>query len=74
MSHKFLKQFYDSMSEGLYAFDSDGKITHFNPAAQTILGYSEEELLGKIGHFIFHAHHEKKRAFTMFHLQSVFAR
>ena len=60
MSYKFLKQFYDSMNEGLYAFDSDGKITHFNPAAQTILGYSEEELLGKIGHFIFHAHHEKK--------------
>jgi PAS domain S-box-containing protein len=45
------------MREGLYAFDDNGKITHFNPSAQKILGYSEEELLGKIGHFVFHAHH-----------------
>lgn len=57
MPCSFFECFYDSMCEGLYAFDDNGKITHFNPAAQKILGYSEEELLGKIGHFIFHAHH-----------------
>ena len=57
MSYSFLKSFYDSMREGLYAFDADGKITHFNPAAQKLLGYGEAELLGKIGHFVFHAHH-----------------
>jgi PAS domain S-box-containing protein len=57
MSHSFLKNFYDSMREGLYAFDADGKITHFNPSAQKLLGYDESELVGKIGHFIFHAHH-----------------
>ena len=44
------------MREGLYAFDENGKITHFNPSAQKLLGYSEEELIGKIGHFVFHAH------------------
>ncbi|WP_263833884.1 PAS domain-containing sensor histidine kinase [Sulfurospirillum oryzae] len=60
MSFDFLKNFYDSMREGLYAFDNDGKITHFNASAQKILGYDEAELLGKIGHFIFHAHHEKQ--------------
>lgn len=57
MPYDFLKSFYNSMREGLYAFDDDGKITHFNPSAQKLLGYDEEELLGKIGHFVFHAHH-----------------
>lgn len=56
MPCSFFECFYDSMREGLYAFDDNGKITHFNPSAQKILGYSEEELLGKIGHFVFHAH------------------
>jgi len=44
------------MAEGLYAFDADAKITHINPAAIRILGFDEKDLLGKIGHFIFHAH------------------
>ncbi len=57
MSSNFLDTLYNTMREGMYAFDSDGKITHFNPSAQSILGYGEEELLGQIGHFIFHAHH-----------------
>ncbi|MFW9619167.1 MAG: PAS domain S-box protein [Sulfurospirillum sp.] len=56
MSYNFLECFYTSMREGLYAFDENGKITHFNPSAQKLLGYSEEELIGKIGHFVFHAH------------------
>lgn len=56
MPYNFLKSFYDSMREGLYTFDDNGKITHFSPSAQKLLGYSEEELLGKIGHFVFHAH------------------
>jgi len=56
MESKFLKNVYNAMAEGLYAFDADAKITHLNPAAIRILGYDEKDLLGKIGHFIFHAH------------------
>ena len=56
MESKFLKNVYNAMAEGLYAFDGDAKITHINPAAMRILGYNEKDLLGKIGHFIFHAH------------------
>ena len=44
------------MSEGLYVFDHDAKITHLNPAAIRMLGYDESDLIGKIGHFVFHAH------------------
>jgi len=57
MSYDFLKNMYDSMREGLYAFDNEGKITHINAAAQKLLGYEEEELVGQIGHFVLHAHH-----------------
>lgn len=46
------------MSDGLYAFDENAKITHVNNAAKRILGYDEADLLGKIGHFIFHEHKE----------------
>jgi two-component system CheB/CheR fusion protein len=56
MESKFLQNIYNAMAEGLYAFDSDAKITHINPAAIRILGYEEKDLIGKIGHFIFHAH------------------
>jgi len=56
MESKLLTNIYNAMAEGLYAFDSDAKITHLNPAAVRILGYEEKELAGKIGHFIFHAH------------------
>lgn len=52
----FFNHFFEIMREGVYAFDTDGKITHFNSAAQTLLGYSQKEITGKIGHFIFHSH------------------
>lgn len=56
MPDMFLKTMYNSMREGLYVFNNEGKITHVNPAAQKLLGYDEVELLGRIGHFVFHAH------------------
>ena len=52
MEYSFLKNVYDAMSDGLYAFDENAKITHVNNAAKRILGYDEADLLGKIGHFI----------------------
>lgn len=58
MDSYLLHNIYESMNEGLYTFDLHGKITHVNPAATRILGYEEAELLGKIGHYIFHAHKE----------------
>lgn len=60
MHYSFLENAYNAMQEGLYAFDKDGKITHMNRAAQQFLGYSEDEIIGHIGHFLFHAHRDKK--------------
>lgn len=35
------------IGEGLIAFDSDGKVERLNSTAQNLLGYSENQLLGK---------------------------
>lgn len=47
---------YDALQDGLYAFDKNGKIVHVNKAMTKILGYTKEELIGSIGHDIFHLH------------------
>lgn len=56
MEYSFLKTIYDAMNEGLYVFNMQGKITHANRACEEILGFSNEELIGATGHFLFHAH------------------
>jgi PAS domain S-box-containing protein len=43
-----------SMSEGIFGMDTGGTVTFVNPAVSAILGYTEEELLGKSMHDKFH--------------------
>jgi PAS domain S-box-containing protein len=43
-----------SMGEGLYALDREGKLTFLNPAAERLLGWREEDLLGKSIHDTIH--------------------
>jgi len=44
----------DNMAEGLYALDADGLLTYINSAASSMLGWTEDELLGKPMHDIVH--------------------
>jgi len=44
----------ETMGEGLYVFDTKGRITFSNSAAASILGYSQDELLGQVAHDLFH--------------------
>jgi PAS domain S-box-containing protein len=44
----------DNLGEGVYALDREGRLTFMNPAAQTMLGWTEEELLGKEMHGAIH--------------------
>lgn len=44
----------DNMVEGLYALDAAGLVTYMNPAAASMLGWSEQELLGKSMHDTVH--------------------
>ncbi|MEA2440748.1 MAG: hypothetical protein QOH76_2172 [Thermoleophilaceae bacterium] len=44
----------DTMVEGLYALDGEGRVTFMNSAASRILGWTEEELRGKDMHTAIH--------------------
>jgi PAS domain S-box-containing protein len=44
----------DTMLEGLYVVDSEGRLTFMNAAASKLLGWSEEELRGKSMHSAVH--------------------
>jgi PAS domain S-box-containing protein len=45
----------DNMAEGLYALDADGLVTYMNPAAASMLGWTDEELRGKPMHPTVHS-------------------
>jgi PAS domain S-box-containing protein len=44
----------DNIGEGVYALDREGRLTFMNPAAHNMLGWTEEELLGKSMHEAIH--------------------
>ena len=45
----------DAAGEGIYGVDAHGLTTFLNPAAEQILGWSAEELLGKNMHYVIHS-------------------
>lgn len=47
----------DAAGEGIYGVDLEGKTTFVNNAAQEILGWTAEDLLGKDIHNMIHHHH-----------------
>jgi PAS domain S-box-containing protein len=44
----------ESVGDGIYAFDMEGRITVVNPAASQMLGYKPNELLGQRAHELMH--------------------
>ncbi|HYV41725.1 MAG TPA: PAS domain S-box protein [Thermoanaerobaculia bacterium] len=44
----------DNLGEGIYALDREGRLTFMNPAAQAMLGWKEEDLLGNDMHGAIH--------------------
>lgn len=53
----FIYAITECIGEGMYALDSDGKVTFMNPAAERMLGWTEAELLGKDMHQVIHFRH-----------------
>ena len=45
-AHQHLQKIVENMGEALFVLSPDGRIKEANPAAQRLLGYSEEELRG----------------------------
>ncbi|HEX6040138.1 GAF domain-containing protein [Longimicrobium sp.] len=50
-------EFLNATSDGVYTIDAQGRITFANHAAATQLGYAPEEMLGRVGHELFHYAH-----------------
>jgi|GEM_PF-1145064 len=46
----------DTMIEGLFTQDAEGRITYFNPALRNILGYAPEQVMGAVAHDLIHEH------------------
>lgn len=53
----FRSTMMDTMVEGLYALDDEGRVAFMNSAAERILGWTEDELRGKSMHKIIHFQH-----------------
>ncbi len=57
-TERFLKVLTDSMAEGMFALDDRGSVTYVNRAAERMLGWSEDELVGRSLHDAVHHEHE----------------
>ncbi len=53
-AHRRLGEITHTMGDGLYVVDTEGRITFVNPRVSEILGWTEEELLGRKAHDLFH--------------------
>src|ERR1700753_3252575 len=51
---ELLRAVNNSLGEGVYALDMEGRLTLMNPAAERILGWTEAELLGRKMHEAVH--------------------
>jgi PAS domain S-box-containing protein len=57
-SERFLTALAHGMAEGMFAEDANGRIIYMNPAAEQLLGWSFQELRGRLMHEVTHARHE----------------
>jgi PAS domain S-box-containing protein len=47
----------DTVADAVYVVDVDGRVQFANPAALALLGYEEDELIGRVSHPTIHHHH-----------------
>jgi PAS domain S-box-containing protein len=53
----YLGAITNSMGEGLYATDTEGRVTYMNEAAEQLLGWSEDDARGQVMHDLIHNRH-----------------
>jgi PAS domain S-box-containing protein len=56
-SERFVSAITDSMEEGMFALDGEGRLTYINPAAEQLLGWTQEELGDRSVHEATHYQH-----------------
>jgi PAS domain S-box-containing protein len=57
-SEHFVAALTDSMVEGMFALDGDGRVSYMNHAAEKLLGWTKNELATRSIHDILHHQHE----------------
>lgn len=63
---QFIENILSTIHTGLYIMNQDGNTIRINESLTRILGYTEEDLLGKSAHDIFHLHHQDKNNCPIF--------
>ena len=53
-SRRFLSAITDNMAEGMIATDNEGRVTFINAAAERLLGWRGDEMLGRSAHGTYH--------------------
>jgi PAS domain S-box-containing protein len=61
----YLRAVTDNMGEGLFTLDIDGRLTYMNRAAEELLGWSHEELIGRVMHDVTHHRRADGSAFPL---------
>jgi len=54
---------FDNIPHGIFTVDADGRVTSFNSAAETITGWSRDEVLGRPCRDVFQSNHCRDRCF-----------
>jgi PAS domain S-box-containing protein len=60
-----LRAITDTIADGLYVLDANGRVMLVNTAFTDILGYRADEVIGKIGHDFFHAHNREGKVLPL---------
>jgi diguanylate cyclase (GGDEF)-like protein/PAS domain S-box-containing protein len=72
-TEEHLRLILESSASGLYGLDRDGRITFANPAVSQILGYSTEQLYGRVSHTLFHHRYPDGRDYPLHECPTRFA-
>ncbi|MBF0461248.1 MAG: response regulator [Magnetococcales bacterium] len=59
-SERHLREITDTLGEGIFVLDRQGQTTFFNPATETILGWTASDLRGQDLHAVFHVHRDRE--------------
>lgn len=54
-----------AVGEGIYGVDAEGRATFVNPAAERMLGWRSDELMGRVVHRVMHHSHEDGSLFPL---------
>ena len=54
-----------AVGEGIYGVDAEGRATFMNPAAERMLGWRSDELMGRVIHRVMHHSHEDGSLFAL---------